>query len=44
MQQIKRNTSKYITKESQQKVKESKRRKDQRRTTKTTTIQVTKRQ
>ena len=33
-QRIKRNESKYITKESQQTVKESKRRKDQRETKK----------
>jgi len=42
MQRIKRKESKYITKESQQTMKESKRRKDQRKTTKITSKQITK--
>ena len=42
MQKIKHKEPKDITKENQQTVKESKIRKDQRKTTKTTTKQVTK--
>ena len=42
MQIIKRKKSKYVTKESQQTMKESKGRKDQRKSIETTTKQVTK--
>ena len=42
MQRIKRQESKYITEESEQTRKKSKRRKDQRKTIETTTKQVTK--